>query len=123
MRLAIPHWQNRVSPVLDVAGTLLLADVDYGVETGRHNIAMEEGSPLIRAKQIEALGANVLICGAVSWPLERALITAGIEVIPQICGDIDQVLHAFLEGQLDQRIFLMPGCCRHRRRFRGGRHQ
>jgi len=27
MKVAIPHWQGRISPVFDVAGALLLVDV------------------------------------------------------------------------------------------------
>jgi predicted Fe-Mo cluster-binding NifX family protein len=64
---------------------------------------------------------DALICGAISWPLELALTSAGIEVIAQTCGDVDEVLEAFLAGQLEQEKFLMPGCCGRRRRFRKGR--
>jgi len=122
MRLAIPHWQDRISPVLDVAGALFLVDIDHGMETGRQNVAVQEENPLGRAKHIEELGVNVLICGAISWPLELALASAGIEIIPQTCGEVEQVLDAFLTGRLEQEMYLMPGCCGRRRRFRGGRH-
>lgn len=118
MRLAIPHWQNRVSPVLDVAGALLLVDVDRGQVTSRQGVTLEEENPLGRAKRIRELDINVLICGAISWPLERALTSAGIDVIAQICGEVDQVVMAFLTGQLDQEAYLMPGCCGLKRRMR-----
>lgn len=112
-----------MSPVLDVAGTLLLVDVVKDVENGRQNIALEDENPQKRAKYIEELGINVLICGAISWPLELALVNAGIEVIPQTCGEVNQVIDAFLSDRLGQGMFLMPGCCGRRRRFRGGRHE
>jgi hypothetical protein len=35
MRIAIPQWQGRVSPVFDVAGILLLIDIEDGREIGR----------------------------------------------------------------------------------------
>ena len=118
MRVAIPHWQGRVSPVFDVAGNVLLVDVADGKEQARQNIAVEMDQPQARASLLTGHGATVLICGAISWPLEMALAGAGIEVIPQTCGDVEQVLAAFINGQLQQDAFLMPGCCGRRRQFR-----
>ena len=118
MRVAISHWQNRVSPVFDVAGNVLLVDVADGREEARQNVAINVEQPHLRASLLSQRGATVLICGAISWPLEMALNAVGIEVISQTCGDIEQVLSAFINGQLKQDTFLMPGCCGRRRRFR-----
>ncbi len=122
MRVAIPTWQGSVSPVLDVARSLLLVDVDAGVEQGRRTEPLSEAGVLARAGCIKALSVNVLICGAVSWPLEQALSSSGIDVIPHVCGNVDEVLEAYLSGRPWNRAFLMPGCggCRHRRGRGGG---
>ena len=61
-------------------------------------------------------------------PLELALASAGIEIIPQTCGEIEEVLDAYLAGRLRQGEFLMPGCCGRRRCPRdhkqgGGKHK
>jgi len=122
-RVAIPHWQGRVSPVFDVAGNVLLVDVADGTEQARQNVAVDGEQPRAREHLLSEHGATVLICGAISWPLEMALSAAGIEVIPQTCGDIDQVLTAFIDGRLNQDAFLMPGCCGRRRRFQAGRRR
>lgn len=121
MRIAIPSWQGRISPVFDVAKTLLLVDVDGSRELGRNERRVVHVDPLARARGVAELGANVLICGAISWPLEMALTSAGVRVIPQTCGPVDDVLEAFLRGQLTNNAFLMPGCCGRRRRFRSRR--
>ena len=118
MKVAIPHWRGRVSPVFDVAGSVLLVDVDGGEERGRRDVQLEMEELPARAGILAELGADVLVCGAISWPLERALSAAGIEVVPQTCGDVERVLAAFLDGRLDQNEFLMPGCCGRRRRLR-----
>ena len=124
MKIAIPQWQGRVSPVFDVAGNVLVVEVDSGVEQTRQDVIFDVEAPQARAARLMETGAkegaNVLVCGAISWPLEMAIATAGIEVIPQICGDVTCVLEAFIEGRLDQGAFLMPGCCGRRRRFQGG---
>ena len=123
MKVAIPHWQGRVSPVFDVAGNLLLVDVANGQEQTRQDVRLETDDLQARASSLAELGADVLICGAISWPLEMALSVAGLEVIPQTCGNVEDVLAAFLNGGLDQNAFLMPGCCGRRRRFRKRRRR
>lgn len=121
MKVAIPRWRGRVSPVFDVAGNVLVVEVDDGVERARRDVVFDVEDPQGRAARLTETGANVLVCGAISWPLEMAVSAAGIEVIPQTCGDVECVLTAFIDGRLNQGAFLMPGCCGRRRRFQGGR--
>ncbi|MFW6062431.1 MAG: NifB/NifX family molybdenum-iron cluster-binding protein [Planctomycetota bacterium] len=120
IKLAIPHWQGRVSPVFDVAGRVLLVEIDGGQQQARQEFAFTAEDPRGRAARLAETGADVLVCGAISRPLEMALSAAGIEVIPQICGEVQRVLAAFIDGRLSGREFLMPGCCGQRR---GGRHR
>jgi predicted Fe-Mo cluster-binding NifX family protein len=123
MKVAIPHWQGRVSPVFDVAGNMLVVELRDGVELARQDVALDAEDPQLRAAGVARSGAELLICGAISWPLEMALSAAGIDVIPQTCGDVEQVLAAFAQGQLQQDAFLMPGCCGRRRQFRARRRR
>jgi len=107
--------------VFDVAGNVLVVDVDGGAEQARRDVVFDVEVPRQRAARLTETGANVLVCGAISWPLEMAISAAGIEVISQICGDVERVLAAFIDGRLGQGAFLMPGCCGRRRRLRAGR--
>ena len=106
--------------MFDVAGTIWLVEVDAGRVGSRKALAVPDETPPGRVAALSAAGVDVVICGAVSWPLQAALSGAGIRVIPQICGDIERVLAAFAQGVLDRGDFLMPGCCG-RRRQRGRR--
>ncbi len=117
MRIAIPNWQGRVSPVFDVASKLLLVDVVSGCESDRREVSLEAETLGMRINILVELGAEVLICGAISKPLELGLIARGVQVIPQTCGQVEKVLVAYINGQLGQ--FLMPGCCGRRRQCRG----
>ncbi len=121
MRVAIPQWEGRVSPVFDVAGSLLLVDLEHGVEIARRDVVLTDDIPAGRARRMAAMGIHTLICGAVSRPLELALLHSGIEVISQICGDVNQVLDAYRKGRIGQPMFFMPGCRGYQRRFRRGR--
>ncbi len=121
MKVAIPHWRGRISPVFDVAGSVLVVELRDGVEQARRDVAFNCEDLQRRAARLAETGADVLICGAISRPLEMALSTAGIDVIGQTCGEVEQVLAAFARGQLRPDAFLMPGCCGRRRRFRAQR--
>ena len=126
MKVAIPYWQGRVSPVLDVAGRLLVVDLEAGREASRQDAQLVAAGPMGRAPELRQAGAEVLICGAISRQLEMALQSVGVAVIPHTCGPVDEVLAAFIGGELDQDAFLMPGCCGRRRRcgaFGAGRRR
>ena len=115
MKLGISILAGRISPVFDVARQLLVVDVDSGREAGRLMAPLDEARPVVRARQVAALGVKVLVCGALSRPLEVLLRLEGIEVVKQRCGAVEEVLQAYISGRLTQRVFMMPGCCRRRR--------
>jgi len=121
MIVAIPVWQGRVSPVFDVAEQLLVVEYGGSAETTRRQEALSEQTPERRAERLRSLGVQTLICGAVSRPLEVLLAASRIEVIPRICGDVEEVLQAFLSTGLRDDRFAMPGCCGQRQRRRRGR--
>ena len=114
-----------MSLVFDVAKRLLVVEIERGVEVSRNEARIEERELQPRAKHVAQLGVNVLICGAISLPLEAMLASAGVRVIPHTCGPVENVLRAFASGGLTDQAFLMPGCCgrgrQFRRRHRGGR--
>ena len=123
MRLGIPILRDRISPVFDVSERLLVVDVERGCVIGRAEAPMENAGHVARAGLIAKLGVHVLICGAISRPLEALLVSAGLRVIPNTCGEVEDILNAFVSDQLTEQAFLMPGCQGRRRRFRhrGGR--
>ena len=110
MRVAVPIWKERISSVFDVAGYILLIKVKNGEESSRTGETLSDPDPLDRARKMACLGTDVLICGAISRPLELALKSVGIRVIAWTCGPVEDVLEAFLSGHLTGTAFLMPGC-------------
>jgi predicted Fe-Mo cluster-binding NifX family protein len=110
MRIAIPNQQDRVSPVFDSAKNIVLVDIKNGQQVRSTKRALARMDPLARARDVRQLGVDVLVCGAISWPLKNALLSAGVEVIAHICGLIEDVIEAFLNKKLAERAFIMPGC-------------
>lgn len=119
MKIAIPTWQGRVSPVFDVAEQTLLVSLNGQEESDRSLESLRGMALHKRAGRLAELGVNVLLCGAISWQLETLLTTGGIKVISLVCGDVEEVLRAFRDGTLKNEQFAMPGCCGRMRRGRG----
>jgi predicted Fe-Mo cluster-binding NifX family protein len=121
MKIAIPIWQGRVSPVFDVAGQLLLVELTGGREIAREEKQVEETTVEERCQMLAEYGVEMLICAGVSRMLEASLIERGIQVIARICGDAEEVLAAFTSGSLGEERFAMPGCCGQKWRRQHGR--
>jgi len=109
MRVAFAHWNDRLSPVFDVSDRILLIDIEHGGEKMRQDILLTCREPLHRAKEISDLGAERLVCGAVSQIMETALERAGVQVTAFMCGDLQSVIAAFICGELNDTRFRMPG--------------
>jgi len=110
MKIAIPVYGDYVSNVFDFAHKLLLVDIENSKETNQSEVALESQSLPQRAGQLKSLGVDVLVCGAISRVLANMVTASGIQVLPYITGSIDDVLQAYLTGQLVKPEFSMPGC-------------
>jgi len=115
MKIAVPTWKDRVSPLMDAAGQMQIVDV-------RDNRAMDtvvtptpHGSAAEMVSFLAERGVSVVICGAISRPLEALLQSRSIRVIPWVCGDASEVVLAFMSDRLSEARYAMPGCCRRRR--------
>ena len=90
MRLAVPIWEGRISPVFDVARHLLLVEAENGLERSREERAVGEHSPYSWVPMLAELGVDSLICGAITEALSAALTGHGIRVIPWIRGEVEE---------------------------------
>ncbi len=117
MKIAVTVWQGRVSPVLDTAQSLVIAEIESGMLLARREEAFPGNRPHQKAARLCALGVNMLVCGAVSRPLAELITASGIRLIPFVSGELGEVLEALAAGRLPDRAFAMPGCgCRKKRR-------
>jgi predicted Fe-Mo cluster-binding NifX family protein len=115
MKLAVPYWEGKVSPVLDTSTRLLVLDFEREKEVSRNELLLSESDLGRRCSRITQSGVEILICGAISRPLYRMLEAAHVDVIPWISGQVEEVVSAYLDRTLNRKRFLMPGC-----RWQGG---
>lgn len=121
MRVAIPVFNGRVSPLFDTAQCLVIVDIQAGEEAARTDRPIAGLLPWQRAKLLSEDGVSDLICGAISAPMIHMLVANGVRITNNIAGSVDEVLKAYTAGTLPSSEFMMPGCRRRRRsKFRHG---
>jgi predicted Fe-Mo cluster-binding NifX family protein len=111
MRVAIPVWNGRVSPVFDAACTIVLLDIENGQEKARTEVKLAERPLVLRVKLLVEEHVDVLVCGAISQMLAETCAAAGTSVVSWVAGPLDDVVQAFLSGALPSPTYTMPGCC------------
>lgn len=109
IRIAIPVFHKRVSPVLDNCTRLLIIDFNQDSEISRQEIPLVKFSLVERFNLIKKMNVNVIICCAISEVMDHMIHGTDIQLICGIVGDVNQVLAAHLSNQLDDASFNMPG--------------
>jgi predicted Fe-Mo cluster-binding NifX family protein len=109
MKIAIPVWENKISPVLDTASRLMVVELNKEGPATRFEIFLDERDLSRRCVRIQDLCVDTLICGAVTRHFSEMLKASGIKLIQGISGQPDAVLKAYLDGTLAHSKYLMPG--------------
>jgi predicted Fe-Mo cluster-binding NifX family protein len=112
MRIAMPVWNDRISPVFDVARTIRVVDIANGTVV---KASTREFDIKNRAATLAKLGVDLLICAAISVPLESTLWVSGVEVISDTCGEVEEIIEALASGDRTLTRFRSPGNTRRHR--------
>ena len=116
MKAAFTTWKNRIAPVFDVAGEVVLVEADCNTQVGSTLVTLPEGAVEIKVKRLCEQDVDILVCGAMSRCAHELVKAQKIEVFSFVAGDTDSVIQAWLEGCLEQKAFAMPGCVHGRQR-------
>lgn len=120
VKVAIPLFGSRVAPRFDCGTALLVAQVQNGAVKGAEQVTDGEGHPLQRVARLRELGADTVVCGAVTGFLLRHLAANGIRVYPWVFCEASEALESLASGRLPAASPLEPGkhrgrCARRRR--------
>jgi predicted Fe-Mo cluster-binding NifX family protein len=121
MKAAFSVWDNRIAPVFDVSRQILLVETKAGRIISERREALADTIPEQKAACLAELGVDILVCGAVSRPLQEMIAAYDIRVIPFLAGDMREVIDAWLAGRGKIDLFAMPGCCKRKRRILASR--
>ncbi|NLI78749.1 MAG: hypothetical protein GX442_20205 [Candidatus Riflebacteria bacterium] len=96
-RIAIPVFQDRVSPLADGARVLAVWNCHGRRLTTRGSLAIPLDEPGPAARRLVENGIDLLVCGAISRVLGEALELAGIQVRSGLSGPVDAVIAAVVQ--------------------------
>lgn len=115
MKAAFTIWNNRISPVFDVAGQLLIIETNEQreiISQQLQTLAVE--SAYEKLVFLSDLGVDELVCGAVTRPILHAMKMNGLIVYPFRAGNVEELIKAWKDKQVEHVNFAMPGCGRRR---------
>lgn len=110
MKLALSVFKDSISTVFDSSDQLLILETESDNGARRTTVRIDATDPNLRASRLREQGVTVLICGAISRPMQMAIASLGIAVYPFIRGAVEEVLAAYQSDQLGQAVFSLPGC-------------
>lgn len=98
--IAIPIFEERISPLLDVSERFVLFEVKDKSVTQRIVISINAETDRMRIFKLKELGVDLIISGAVSRYLSHIITGMGMRHIPWISGPVDDVIKSFLNDTL-----------------------
>ena len=109
MKIAIPVFEDRISPRFDFAPGLGLYDIEGERVIASREISCGGWGEGERLSRLKGFGVDTLICGGIPDYLQNMLTGSGIRVIPWVAGNVSDILSLFLRGQLNSGMVVCPG--------------
>jgi len=100
MKVAIPLFDNRVSPHFFTAPELLLVQIDGRTVCSTLKIPLENLSPSRRKAKILALGPDTLLCGGIDSETRRWFERQGVRVTDNQMGDAMEIFDRHLKTSI-----------------------
>jgi len=109
MLVAVPTFQGRVSPTFDFCHRVTFWQMEGAEFAKVIDRKCRQTDPLEKAANLQAMGTDLLLCGAISQQLAKNLEARGVRVVSGLAGDVREVLAAMARGALDEPRFRIPG--------------
>jgi len=113
LKIAVTIWGNRISPVFDASGNLLVAEIENSVVVNKTFKTINPDTPETLVSLLNSLGVTVLICGAISQKASDTIVQSRIELISFVTGNTNRILEVFALTNGIEKAFMMPGCSTH----------
>jgi predicted Fe-Mo cluster-binding NifX family protein len=103
MNIAIPTFGSRVSPRFDLAARLLIVKIQGSEIADRREHNLERLYGCQRIGFLRAQNVDLVLCGGIRRSEYFWIVDAGIEVFAGLMGEVDDILDAFLKGDISAR--------------------
>ncbi len=112
MKIAIPIYENRISPRFDFSPEMWIVEVEKGEVVGQEKFSTADLNLAQRLEQVTSNRVDKLICGGIDSFSRNQLGNRGIDVVQDIIGDAGMVIDLLTKGKF------RPGLWCERRRGR-----
>ncbi|MBF0260062.1 MAG: NifB/NifX family molybdenum-iron cluster-binding protein [Desulfamplus sp.] len=120
MKIAIPIFNDRVSPRFDNAQNFILLTVEKRIEIERQELPVKNWALIKKIMTLIEKEVDTVICGGIDRSSMQQLSSYGINVYSWVTGNVEDALSCFLQGELDSGSILgKGGKMREQWRFRG----
>jgi predicted Fe-Mo cluster-binding NifX family protein len=109
MKTAFAVWKNRIAPVFDVTRRVIMVESKAAGGSAQTPVLLTGDQPLQKVQQLADLGADSLVCGAISRALQAFLTARGIRVVAYVAGDVQDIIDAWRHHQFEIEAYAMPG--------------
>ena len=113
MKIAIPIFENRISPRFDFSPEMWIITVENGELVNQEKLSTSNLNLPKRLEQITSNGVDKVICGGIDGFSLNQLGNRGIDVVHDVIGEAEVAFHLFMRGRL------RPGFCCEKRGGRG----
>ena len=100
MKVALPIFGPKISPRFDCATSFLIIQIKGRKVAGMVSFAVHEAGSFHRIKFLQNQQITVVLCGGIRRCDFRRLVEVGIEVYGGLLGPTDQIVEAYLRGEL-----------------------
>lgn len=108
-KIAIPIFDERVSPRFDCARSFLLIVVENSEVVESEELSVENWTSVERTRRLHALRVDTLICGGIDEISVRRLNHNGIRIYSWVTGLARDALISLLNGDLESGIMVGSG--------------
>jgi len=113
MKIAIPIYENRISPRFDFSPEMWIVEVERGEVVGQEKFSTANLNLAQRLEQVTSNGVDKLICGGIDSFSRNQLGDRGIDVVQDVIGDVGMIIDLFVRGRLRSGL-----CCERRRGYK-----
>ncbi len=110
---------------MDIAERFLVYDIENGAISRKEECPLVPDQPFQLVSLLRERGVKTIICGGCPQFLLRMLFSNGLEVLPGLSGDPEDVVHMLVDGSLNHIPPYTPfgRRCRNRGRGDSGRNR
>lgn len=116
--VAVPVYQERISPLLDVAKKFAIFEIKDGEIRQKSVVDINAMCEPFMVDKLKDLCVSVIIGDAVSGFVSRIISEKGMRLIPWVNGAVDDVIELYIKDALVSSYPDATPCGRERRRGR-----